>query len=149
MPADLKYLREHYASLSDDALLAIHREDLVETAQRCYDDEIKQRGLASGRRAKPKEELPVEEDEVVDREADPDQPDWLEDASEVYSRVVRTGNVQATDDLADARDVSGGRWNSMLFTTNRTAGRTNCLAGDHPVAAIGAGQPQPARHQRA
>lgn len=105
MPADLKYLREHYASLSDDALLAIHREDLVETAQRCYDDEIKQRGLASGRRPKPKEELPVEEDEVVDREVDPDQPDWLEDASEVYSRVVRTGNVQATDDLADARDV--------------------------------------------
>jgi hypothetical protein len=105
MPADLKYLREHYASLSDDALLAIHREDLVETAQRCYDDEIKQRGLASGRRAKLKEELPVEEDEVVEAEADPDQPDWLEDASEVYSRVVRTGNVQATDDLADARDV--------------------------------------------
>ena len=48
MPVDRDYLREHYASLSDEALLEINREELVKTAQECYDDEVGQRGLDSG-----------------------------------------------------------------------------------------------------
>ena len=47
MPADPQYLRDHYASLSDEALLAIERDDLVDLAQRCYDDEVGRRKLAS------------------------------------------------------------------------------------------------------
>jgi hypothetical protein len=53
MPADPKFLRQHYASLSDEALRAINRADLVDAAQSCYDDEVKQRDLASRLRVRP------------------------------------------------------------------------------------------------
>ena len=43
MAADPQYLREHYASLSDEALAAIKRADLVETAQKLYDEEVRRR----------------------------------------------------------------------------------------------------------
>ena len=86
MPIDPKYLREQYASLSDEALMAINRADLVETAQRCYDDELARRRVT---RPAPGED---------------DKPDWLEDASEVFSRVDRPGALPA-DDIADARDA--------------------------------------------
>lgn len=102
MPADLKYLREHYSSLSDDALRAIDRDDLVDAARQCYDDEIKQRVLASRLREQPADEEP-DVPEVHDPD-DSDHPNWLEDATEVYSRVDRAGNP-AADDLADARDA--------------------------------------------
>jgi hypothetical protein len=42
---DPEYLRAHYASLSDRALLDVSRSDLVEIAQQCYDSEMKRRGL--------------------------------------------------------------------------------------------------------
>ena len=37
--------RRAYAELSDDALLAINRDDLTEAAQPCYDEELANRGL--------------------------------------------------------------------------------------------------------
>jgi hypothetical protein len=82
---DLKNLREHYASLSDDALLEIERADLVEAAQQCYDDEVRQRPHLS---LKPNGD---------------DQPDWLEDASTVFSRNDWPGSPPT--DVAEARDV--------------------------------------------
>lgn len=45
MPVDPVYLREHYASLEDEPLLANDRADLVETAQRCSDYEVGRRNL--------------------------------------------------------------------------------------------------------
>jgi hypothetical protein len=70
MQLDLDYLRGQFASLSDDALLAVNRADLVEVAQRVYDDEV-------GRRTVAKTESVI---------ADAKQPpDWLDDAVEVYS----------------------------------------------------------------
>ena len=72
MPVDLEYLRQHYASLSDDALLEINRADLVEAAQKCYDHELAARRLRSA--------------EPVD-----DKPEWLDEASEVYSRIDAPG----------------------------------------------------------
>src|SRR5277367_1573699 len=107
MPADLKHLREHYASLSDDALRAIDRGDLVEAAQRCYDDEVKQRDLAAKSRAPQPDESPelAEPDLYDDEDDDPDHPNWLDDAAEIYSRADRAGNPQLADDLADARDA--------------------------------------------
>jgi hypothetical protein len=46
-------------------------------------------------------------DEEVDLNAadDSDEPDWLEDAAEVYSRADRSGNMQVADDIAEARDA--------------------------------------------
>jgi hypothetical protein len=114
MPVDPEYLREHYASLSDEALLAINREELVKTAQECYDNELGQRELASGRvvpRADGRHGIPrpprhADEKPEVDHEAPGagDKPDWLEDAAEVYSRVDLPG-TGPTSDVVDARDA--------------------------------------------
>jgi hypothetical protein len=103
MPADPQYLRDHYASLSDEALLAIHRADLVETAQKCYDDEVRRRKLAS-RPARSAD--PVDDELEMDEELSPagDEPDWLEDAAEVLSRAAQTGSVPS-DAMVEARDV--------------------------------------------
>ena len=91
MQMDPEYLREHYASLSDEALRAIDRTSLVEVARRCYDDELRQRAAAP-------RDLP---DEEVGVEIEPpdlgDKPSWLEDAAEVYSWVVLPGNAVPFD----------------------------------------------------
>jgi hypothetical protein len=55
MKLDPAELRKQYASLSDDALLAMHRQDLVELAQQIYDEEIASRGLGSPAAAEPEE----------------------------------------------------------------------------------------------
>ncbi len=114
MAADSQYLREHYASLSDDALLAIKRADLVETAQKCYDDELGRRNLASRgtrRRETGRPSIPLPEDlsdesVEIDEEREPagDEPDWLDDAAEVLSRTDSPGAVPA-DDMANAQEV--------------------------------------------
>jgi hypothetical protein len=46
MQLDPEYLRQYYASLSDEALLAVDRADLVETAQMIFDLEVDRRKLA-------------------------------------------------------------------------------------------------------
>jgi hypothetical protein len=106
MPVDPEYLREHYASLSDEALLAINREELVKTAQECYDDELGQRELASGRGVPRTDGHHSDREAEVDHEAPGagDKPDWLEDAAEVYSRVDLPG-TGPTSDVVDARDA--------------------------------------------
>ena len=45
MQIDPEEFRRHYASLSDEALLDIDREELVDVAQQCYDEELAQRGI--------------------------------------------------------------------------------------------------------
>jgi hypothetical protein len=42
---DPEYLTKHYAGLSDEALIAVDRGELVESAQAFYDQEIERRGL--------------------------------------------------------------------------------------------------------
>ena len=102
MPADPQYLRDHYASLSDEALLAIERDDLVDLAQRCYDEEVGRRKLASRTARSATRE---DEDEELDEELlSGDEPDWLNDASEVLTRADRPGSVP-TDAMVEARDA--------------------------------------------
>ena len=43
MKINIEDLRRHYASLSDQALRAIDRTELVEIARGCYDQELAQR----------------------------------------------------------------------------------------------------------
>jgi hypothetical protein len=103
VPADPKYLREHYASLSDDALLATNRDELVDVAQRCYDDELKSRNLAAGRHVV--HEDSSDEDSIVeDMDFDPDQPDWMEDGADVFSQVNSPGDTPGQE-IAAARDA--------------------------------------------
>jgi len=84
MQPDPEYLRQHYASMSDEALLAIDREELVETAQKCYDDELQRR------------EQPAHSPE--------EKPDWIDAGSEVFARADLPGTVPAPD-IANARDA--------------------------------------------
>ena len=82
-------LRRHYASLSDDELLALDRSDLTEVAQRCFDDEVASRKMA-----------PAEEEEGIPEEAAEDseiESDWLENAA-----VACSFGPQDTDDLDQA-----------------------------------------------
>ena len=45
MQVDLDDFRRRYAELSDDALLDLDRDDLVDLARDCYDAELSRRGL--------------------------------------------------------------------------------------------------------
>jgi hypothetical protein len=57
--------RRHFELLSDSALLATNRDDLIEGAQSCYDEEMERRGLVvSG--AEAQVEKPVEEIGMVE-----------------------------------------------------------------------------------
>jgi len=44
---NIEDLRQHYASLSDEGLLEIDRDELTAVAQTCYDEELEQRNLTS------------------------------------------------------------------------------------------------------
>ena len=111
MELDPEYLRQHYDSLSDEALQAVDRNELVEMAQRILDEEIGRRGLGQPRDTRRTRIIPTQPD-TPDEEAyldsEPpdtgDKPGWLEDAAEVYSQTVFTGTAPAPD-AANARDV--------------------------------------------
>ncbi len=86
MPVDLEYLRRHYASLSDEALLELDRSELVETAQKCYDEELARRkplGLTN-----PLVQTADLEGQLPHGDG---KPEWLDEASEVYSQVEQPG----------------------------------------------------------
>ena len=90
MQADVKHLKEQYAMLSDDALLAMDREELVEEAQVCYDAELRSRDLEPART-------------FADEEGE-ERPEWLADAAQVFSSVAVPGTASADDAMA-ARDA--------------------------------------------
>jgi hypothetical protein len=107
MKPDPEYLRRHYESLNDEALLAVDRDDLVETAQTLYDAELRRRRLERDR------DIPVSElssaafEEGLDRvqpqfhEGDGDAPNWLHEAAEAYGVYASPGTV-INDGLTDA-----------------------------------------------
>ncbi|HEX4137240.1 MAG TPA: DUF2007 domain-containing protein [Bryobacteraceae bacterium] len=64
MDVNLEDFRRHFELLSDDALLATNRDDLVETARGCYDEEVTHRGLNA-----PAVEEAVEEEAVTHQTA--------------------------------------------------------------------------------
>jgi hypothetical protein len=102
MPVDLGYLRRHYASLSDEALNAVDRAELVETAQKCYDEELVRRmprGLT-----KPFDQTGDLGGQLPDGD---EKPEWLDEASEVYSQVDSAGAVPAPE-IANAREALEG-----------------------------------------
>ena len=113
MGPDPEYLRKHYSSLSDEALLAIDRDDLLELAQSLYDAEMVERGLGSSREVAAKDgsrEWAVENDEFSNLdessevEENEDAPAWLDGAAEVYS-VVALPRRNDQERVADARQA--------------------------------------------
>jgi hypothetical protein len=59
MEVNLEDFRRHFELLSDEALLATNRDDLVAKAQACYDDEVARRGLNAPVPEEEEEEQPV------------------------------------------------------------------------------------------
>jgi hypothetical protein len=111
---DPEFLRQHYASLSDGALLALDRADLVEMAQGIFDDEVRRRDLSPSGRHRRADAAPVFSTplEPSDEDADADDPSsageglpgWLEDAAEVYAHSVSSA-AQAPEASVNARDA--------------------------------------------
>lgn len=99
MPVDIEYLRQHYASLSDEALEAIDPADLVEAARACYNEELKRRNI---------EWVEVQPDRPAFEGGDVEAPeaaeDWSEDATIVFSMADRM-NGTAPESATAARDA--------------------------------------------
>jgi len=97
MKPDPEYLRRHYASLSDGELLSLDRADLVEVAQRIFDEEVSRRRQNAPQRPSRPAYQADEEGEADQLSAEDDGSDWLEDAAEAYSRYVVAGATPAPE----------------------------------------------------
>jgi hypothetical protein len=87
-----EYLRRHFATLSDEALRAIDRTELVALAQKCYDDELVRRGplprkdeerwTSHHTRVRPQDQLEEKEDSGGDSGiGGAPGPEWLDEAA--------------------------------------------------------------------
>jgi hypothetical protein len=99
LQTDTAYLRRHYASLSDEALLDVDETELTEDAKQIYDEELAERGLTR-RLADEEDEGSAEE---LGRQGDR-KPDWLGDAA-VAARFSPHPGTNATDGALEARDA--------------------------------------------
>ncbi len=99
MKTDTAYLRRHYASLSDEALLDVDETDLTEDAKQIYDEELAERGLT--RRLADEEDEGSAEGRV--RQGD-GKPDWL-GAAAVAARFSPSPGMNVTDGALEARDA--------------------------------------------
>ncbi len=114
MQLNIDDLRRHYASLSDHALRAIDRTELVEIAQQCYDQELAQREPLKKKaeslprqivRAAPLHEPEQQEEAGEELDVDnPDAPEWLAEAACVCTFATYSGS-SATSDALNARDI--------------------------------------------
>jgi len=98
-------LRRHYALLSDEALVAVDRSELVDVAKQVYDQELSQRRLKPARSAA--ESAPVSVGEADVSEFDFDRgvkPEWFDEA---VCAAVFSGEQgrNAAPDADNARDV--------------------------------------------
>jgi hypothetical protein len=110
MRIDPEDFRRHYAMLSDQALFALNRTDLIEVARACYDEEVARRKsarLQEEQSAQDSDDAPtslddqVEFDDEFDIDTEP-APDWLDDAACACAFSVNPG-ASNPPDLAKAR----------------------------------------------
>ncbi|HEY7389764.1 MAG TPA: hypothetical protein VH640_14705 [Bryobacteraceae bacterium] len=94
MQINLESLRQHYRSLSDEELSALRRDELIEVAQKCYDEEWERRGFGETQESDLAEGSEEYEEAFAEDEA---EPDWLEDATCVASFVSQPGGSAASD----------------------------------------------------
>ena len=94
MPIDVESLRRHYGSLSDEELLALNREELIEVAQKCYDEELERRGLDEARESATAPDEQEYEDASFETAVD---ADWLQDAACACSFVSQPVGSAAAD----------------------------------------------------
>lgn len=97
MQLDLQYIKQHYDSLSDEALLSLDRSELVEEAQKCYDAELEKRHLNK----RPAERGSPDHSAPENTSAEP-TPAWLPEGAIVFGKLPRPGD-NWTEELRDAR----------------------------------------------
>ena len=101
MKLDRNFLRQHYSSLSDEALLELDRSELVAEAQQIFEEELTQRGLDGSPDSStfPATEFVSENGdrmEFVDSPAREDgSPGWMDEAAEVYAESAHQGRPPA------------------------------------------------------
>src|SRR5258707_12144556 len=111
MQPDPEHLRQHYASLSDEALLEVDRTDLVEAARMIFDLEVARRKLVllqetrQGESDTLDEQADDDEAKVAEAHGAGEEPGWLGEAAEVYSWTVQSATAHAPDAGLDARDA--------------------------------------------
>jgi hypothetical protein len=101
LKTDIVYLRRHYASLSDEALLDVDESDLTEDAKQIYDEELAERGLTRGEVEDGDD--PGSAASPIDGQADR-KPDWLGDAA-IAARFSPRPGQDSTDGALEARDA--------------------------------------------
>ncbi len=116
MRIDIDHIRRQYAALSEEALLEMKRDDLTEVARTCYDEELRSRGLSPDSavrkpRARPVDTAGISSGAESAQEAPPQatdsesEPDWIEDAAEVYSQYIHRHGSEPAEQAATARDT--------------------------------------------
>ncbi len=96
MQLDLGQLREHYASLSDEALLEIDPADLIDAARQCYEEEVRRRRPPGAASRSPRAASPDSAPGSAIAVQEP-EPAWGEEAAEVFSSVVLPGSAGRED----------------------------------------------------
>lgn len=102
MAINAEELRKRYASLSDEALLSIEREDLTPIAQTVFDSEVRRRRLHMGDVEESVTEDNSEADFLSHSPADEIENDgaWMENSFPV---TIFSGTPAGISDAADAR----------------------------------------------
>ncbi len=110
MQIDKRQLGKHFASMSEEELLDLKREDLTETAQRIYDLEIARRGLDKI----PAVGVEIEQVEAsisernIRKDDDVSDPDWHSDgilACEFVDGAAHAGSENGADLASKAQAV--------------------------------------------
>jgi hypothetical protein len=102
--------RKHFEALSDEALLEVDRNDLVEAAQQAYDEQISIRELEAPLKHTEMRPWAPEDSDFGDQDdnaALEPEPDWLESAFCALSWTMLPGKAYA-DEAADARTALHG-----------------------------------------
>lgn len=103
MNLDLEELRRQFEAMTDEALLEIDRDELVEAAQQCYDEELRLRKIVPKVRTR-SAISEAESGGEVDW-AGQEEPEWLTEAISVLSVSTRYRNDDTTQRLREAVDV--------------------------------------------
>jgi hypothetical protein len=99
LTTDTAYLRRHYASLSDEALLDVDETDLTQDAKQIYDAELAERELT--RREAEDDDDPGSAASRINRAG---KPDWLGAAAVAAMFSSRPG-MNVADGALEARDA--------------------------------------------
>jgi len=136
---ELQDFRDYYDSLSDEALLAIDRDELVADAQKIFDQELGRRGLKRKELDRAELERPAAPERGVETEPGA-VPEWLEGAAVAIAYTDATGR-DAAGSATDARSVLEHAGIPAYIVTekpdeDKLAGYQVMVPGNYPLQAM-------------